>query len=227
MPTTRSYQDRCGIARALDVVGERWSLLIVRELLLGPQRYSDLRRVLTNTSSNVIADRLRELEANDVVRRRKLPPPAASWVYELTERGRQLEPILLALGEWGLQYPDPVGEAVLSPTTVLLYLRRSARPDPSDPPIVATVQLGDQAWTLRTHGGQLTIEPGEVDGASATLHTDPRTLLTLIRAPSQLRTALREGSASVTGDNEAIRRLLRQLRPLGKSPAAPMPAPTP
>ena len=80
MPTTRTYGDRCGIARALDVVGERWALLVVRELLLGPQRFSDLRRALPRASSNMVADRLRELEGHGVVGRRTLPPPAGSTV---------------------------------------------------------------------------------------------------------------------------------------------------
>jgi DNA-binding HxlR family transcriptional regulator len=80
MPTSRSYGDACGIARALDVVGERWALLVVRELLLGPQRFSDLRRALPGASSNLVADRLRELDGHGVVRRRKLPAPAGSWV---------------------------------------------------------------------------------------------------------------------------------------------------
>src|SRR6266480_4502910 len=101
MPTSRSYGDACGIARALDVLGERWALLVVRELLLGPQRFTDLRRGLANASSNLVADRLRELQEKGVIRRRKLAPPAGSWVYELTIWGRQLEPVILALGEWG------------------------------------------------------------------------------------------------------------------------------
>ena len=100
MPTTRSYGDACGIARALDIVGERWALLVVRELLLGPQRFTDLRRALPGASTNLIADRLRELEGRGVLRRRQLPAPAASRVYELTEWGQELEPVLLALGGW-------------------------------------------------------------------------------------------------------------------------------
>src|ERR1700735_3624586 len=123
VPTSRSYGDACGIARALDVVGERWGLLVVRELLLGPQRFSDLRRALPNAASNVIADRLRELEGREVVTRRTLPPPAASSVYELTAWGRDLEPIVLALGNWGIHAPLPPSPTTLSTTSVLLFLR--------------------------------------------------------------------------------------------------------
>jgi DNA-binding HxlR family transcriptional regulator len=107
MPTSRSYLDLCPVARTLDVIGERWALLVVRELLLGAQRFSDLRRALPRASSNMLTDRLRELEAHGVVRRRMLPPPAASCVYELTERGRELEPVVDAIGTWGRAEPPP------------------------------------------------------------------------------------------------------------------------
>src|SRR5882724_9674006 len=101
MAGKRSYGDPCGIARALDLVGERWALLVVRELVLGPKRFTDLRAGLPNLSPDVLAQRLRELERAGVALRRKLPPPAGSWVYELTDWGRELEPVVLALGRWG------------------------------------------------------------------------------------------------------------------------------
>ena len=101
MATTRTYGDACGIPRALDRVGERWALMVIRELVLGPKRFTDLRTGLPGASPNVLAQRLRELEHAGVVRRRRLPPPAASQVYELTDWGRELEPVLLALGRWG------------------------------------------------------------------------------------------------------------------------------
>src|SRR3954452_21679463 len=98
MASKRTYGDGCGIAHALDLVGERWALLVVRELLLGPKRFTDLRDGLPNVSPNVLAQRLRELEDGAIVRRRKLPPPAASSIYELTEWGQELKPIALSLG---------------------------------------------------------------------------------------------------------------------------------
>src|SRR5213075_2693551 len=100
MAGKRTYGDRCGIARALDVVGERWALLVVRELLLGAKRFTDLRAGLPGLSADVLAQRLRDLEAAGVVQRDTLPPPAASRVYELSDRGRELEPVILALGRW-------------------------------------------------------------------------------------------------------------------------------
>src|SRR6266498_1732289 len=100
MTTMRTYGDGCAIAQALDVVGERWALLVVRELLLGPKRYTDLRRGLPNASPNVLSQRLGELERAGVVRRHKLPPPAGSRVYELTDWGLELEQIVISLGRW-------------------------------------------------------------------------------------------------------------------------------
>src|SRR3954452_14710840 len=94
----RSYGEACRFAHALDVVGERWALLVVRELLLGPKRFTDLRRGLPNASTSILTERLRELEQGGVVRRRKLPPPAGASVYELTDWGRELEPIVTQLG---------------------------------------------------------------------------------------------------------------------------------
>src|ERR671925_430431 len=110
MSARRTYGDRCGVARALDLVGERWALLVVRELLLGPKRFTDLRSGLPHVSPDVLSQRLRELEESGMVRRGKLPPPAGSRIYELTERGRQLEPAILELGRFGSVAPFPPGE---------------------------------------------------------------------------------------------------------------------
>lgn len=213
MPTTRSYGDACTIARALDAVGERWALLVVRELLLGPRRFSDIRRGVPGASSNLVADRLRELEARDVVSRRRLPPPAASWVYELTPRGRRLEPVLHALGAWGADLPRPPEPSALSATSVLLYLRGAARPDPADPPATYRIALRTGAdvteiWTVRTEDGSVRVDPGEPRSADAGIDTDPHGLNTLLANPSTVDTL------DVTGDREALRRLVRSVPPV-------------
>src|SRR4051794_8066328 len=120
MAGRRTYGDSCGIARALDLVGERWALLVVRELMLGPKRFTDLRAGLRNLSADVLAQRLRQLEAAGVVRRRTLPPPAGSRVYELTDWGRDLEPALLALGRWGSRAALPPGSGPLGADALML-----------------------------------------------------------------------------------------------------------
>jgi DNA-binding HxlR family transcriptional regulator len=217
VPTSRSYGDACGIARALDVVGERWALLVVRELLLGPQRFSDLRRALPNASSNLVADRLRELEGRGVVCRRILPPPAGSSVYELTGWGRELEPIVLALGNWGVRVPLPATPTTLSATSVLLYLRTAARPDPQTAPMVLLLDLDGRPWTVRAADGKLHVEPGEPARADASLRTDPKTLNALLDNPDGLDAAADDGSVTVAGDQPALRRLLDAV-------AAPHPA---
>jgi DNA-binding HxlR family transcriptional regulator len=208
VPTTRSYGDACGIARALDVVGERWALLVVRELLLGPQRFSDLRRALPNAASNVIADRLRELEGRGVVSRRTLPAPAASSVYELTAWGRDLEPIVLALGNWGIRVPLPPAPTTLSATSVLLFLRTTARVGPGAAPLVCRLELADRVFAVRIQDGRLQVQAGEPTMSDVSLRTDPWTLNTLLDDPSRLDPAVSVGNATVTGDWSALRRLL-------------------
>jgi DNA-binding HxlR family transcriptional regulator len=215
MPTSRSYGDACAIARALDVVGERWALLVVRELLLGPQRFSDLRRALPGASSNLVSDRLRELAAQGVIRRRKLPAPAGSWVYELTEWGADLEPILLALGGWAMAVPLPPA-ATLSATSVLLFLRGSARPDPGAPPAAYRIELDDRVWAVRTEAGRLDVRPGEPDRPDAALGTDPGTLNALLDGSLDLDAAVSDGSVVTAGDRAALRALVGAVA----SPAA-------
>src|SRR5512132_3236076 len=121
--TKRTYGDRCGVARALDLVGERWALLVVRELLLGPKRFTDLRAGLPHVGPDVLAQRLRELEGAGIVRRATLPPPAGSRVYELTERGRQLEEVVVALGRFGSVAPFLPGDAQIGGDAVVIALK--------------------------------------------------------------------------------------------------------
>jgi DNA-binding HxlR family transcriptional regulator len=207
VPTNRSYGDACGIARALDVVGERWALLLVRELLFGARRFSDLRRALPHASSNLVADRLRELEARSVVHRRKLAPPANAWVYELTDRGRQLEPIVLALGAWGIDVPPPAEPTTLSATSILIYLRTVAQPPRQLPPATCRVELDGGVWGVRVASGSLDIRFGEPSTWDVALRCDPATLRALIDEPGALDDCLSDGRIDVTGDLDVLRRI--------------------
>src|ERR1051325_12091738 len=124
MAGKRSYGDACGIARALDVVGERWALMVVRDLLLGPKPFTDLRAGLPHVSPDVLAQRLRDLEQAGVVHHRRLPPPYASKVYELTPGGQALEPVLIDLGRWGGAYaPPPDDDMCMSLAAYIVSLR--------------------------------------------------------------------------------------------------------
>jgi DNA-binding HxlR family transcriptional regulator len=126
---TRKYEDACGIARSLDVIGNRWALLVVRELLFGPKRFSDLRAGLRTISQNVLSQRLRDLEASGVVRRTLLGPPASTQAYELTARGRALEPVLVEMSRWGALTPVAPG-AEMSNDAFALALEALFTPGP-------------------------------------------------------------------------------------------------
>src|SRR5262249_14248644 len=128
----REYGQPCSLASALDQVGERWSLLIVRELLLGPLRFSDLARAAGGPPTDVLTKRLRDLEEAGIVRRRELGPPASGTAYELTELGRGLERPLIELGRWGLNFQDAAGVGEMPPRFLPNALRIVLRPDPAD-----------------------------------------------------------------------------------------------
>jgi DNA-binding HxlR family transcriptional regulator len=208
--TRRTFDQYCPIARALDVVGERWSLLIVRELVLGPKRYIDLRRTLPGMWTNLLADRLRQLESAGVIRRRELPPPAARTVYELTDRGHELEPVLLALGSWGIPLLDAERGAVPLPTAVLLGLRAffspqaAARTDER-----YALQVGDETLTAVVQRGRLEFQPGTPDAPAATLQADPQALLDVRTGRRSLTDALDNGLLEFEGQAAAVRRLRR------------------
>src|ERR671917_456667 len=119
----RSYEDACGAAHALDLVGERWALLVMRELMLGPKRFSDLRSDLPGISANVLTQRLEGLEAAGVLGRRKLPPPASAQVYELTPWGYESEPIFQTLGRWAARSPQHDPTLPLSAVSLFLSFR--------------------------------------------------------------------------------------------------------
>lgn len=204
----RSYHDLCGIARALDVVGERWALLIVRELLYGPKRFVDLHRGLPGMSQNVLTQRLRELEESGVLTRRRALPPASGLLYQLTDRGRALEPVLLALGRWGS--PLTAGEgsgSELSPDALVVALRTTFDPEAATG-LRGTVQLrlpGDAF--LLTVDGQLDAVRGE-GAADATLDCAVRTVQDLVFDGRSLQHATRSQDAQVAGDTRFLKRLL-------------------
>src|SRR5918994_1481917 len=160
-PKRPTHDDGCAAAHALDLIGERWALLVVRELLLGPKRFTDLRAGLPNASPNVLAQRLRSLEATGVVRRRKLPPPAASKVYELTEWGRDLEPVIISLGRWGVRSPSRPSDAELGVDSLVLSFRTMFDPQQAEGLRASyELRLGEDSFRAEVAEGRFEIVRG-------------------------------------------------------------------
>jgi DNA-binding HxlR family transcriptional regulator len=218
--TKRSYGEACRFAYALDLIGERWALLVVRELLLGPKRFTDLRAGLPHASPNILAERLRELERVGVLHRRKLPPPAAAQVYELTEWGRELEPVVTQLGAWGARSPLPPEHREIGPDSIVLALRSLFDPVVAGE-LEASYELlfGEERFHVAVAGGELELGRGD-DAAdpALTIETDPGTLAGLLTGELPLEEALDAGAARIEGTKKEARRFLALF---------PMPEPCP
>jgi DNA-binding HxlR family transcriptional regulator len=220
MATMRSYGDGCGIAHALDIVGERWALLVIRELLLGPKRFVDLRAGLPNASPNVLSQRLRELESAGVVRRGKLPPPAGSRIYELTEWGRELEGIVVALGRWAARSPARSRDNPIGTDSIMLAL--SALFDPTAARGLGAgfdLRLGEDSFRVDVADDALVVTRGRAEQPDATIDTDPETLRAVLWHGRRLAEARRSGDLTTAGNRQAVERFVR-LFPLPE-PAAP------
>ena len=209
MTTARRYDDPCGIARALDVVGDRWALLVVRELIFGPKRFVQLRHGLPGVSPNVLSQRLRDLEDAGVVRRDVLGPPADVPVYELTARDLALEPVLLELARWGSQQPL-TAPGQLSASALLLALKAVFDPAAG---VGATFALRvDGDWFgLTAAGGSITIARGRAEHPAATLETDVATLRSVAFGREPVTAAERDGRLTVTGDRCLAERFTRMF----------------
>ena len=213
MATTRTYGDGCAIAHGLDLVGERWALLVVRELLLGPKRFTDLKRGLPNASPNVISERLRELEQAGVVKRDKLPPPASARVYALTDWGRELEETVVALGRWAARSPSLPREAPIGADSVVLALKGRFDPDAAAG-LRASYELrfGDDRFRVAVAGAAIEVARGGADQPDATIDTDPGTLFAVLWNGRSLAEAQRAGDMSIEGDTAAVERLASVVR---------------
>ena len=205
----RSYCDGCAAAHALDLVGERWALLVVRELLLGPKRFTDLRAGLPGVSPNVLAQRLRELERAGVVRRRKLPPPAASRVYELTDWGEELEPVIVSLGRWGARSPYKPRDAALGVDSLILSFRTMFDPQAADGLDASyELRLGEDVFRALVTNCRFEIVRGDAERPDATIEANAGTLATLVYDGRELAEAMRSDDVKIQGDESAVKRFL-------------------
>jgi DNA-binding HxlR family transcriptional regulator len=208
MATKRTYDDGCAAAHALDLVGERWALLVVRELLLGPKRFTDLRAGLPHASPNVLAQRLRGLEEAGIVRRRRLPPPAASKIYELTEWGEELEPVIIRLGRWGARSPSKPA-APLGVDSLILSFRTMFDPGAAEGlEAVYELIMGEDRFRAEVEGGSFEVERGSAERPDATIEAESTTLAELVYQDRRLAEALRSRDVKIEGDEAAVERFL-------------------
>jgi DNA-binding HxlR family transcriptional regulator len=208
----RPHRDGCGIAHAADLLTERWALVVIRELLLGPKRFTDLRAGIPDISPNVLSQRVRELEASGVVRRRKLPPPAGARVYELTPWGSELEPAVLALGRWASRSPALPRNGEMGVDSMVLALKATFDPGAAGD-LAATygLVLDDQPFTVEVSNGRLSVRRGDADEPDALIRSDPNTMAALVFGGRSLTSATRSGEIEVDGSERAVSRLLGAL----------------
>ena len=207
---TRSYAQLCGIATALDVIGDRWTPLVVRDLLLGPLRFGDLAEGLPGIGTNTLAARLKHLEASGVVYRRLLPLPDRGTVYELTTYGRELEPILLALGRWGTKSMGRLPSDVTSRSRWLVAAmlafhderQRIARPTTWE------LRMTDGAFTVRAEGTSLSVTAGAPDEADLVITARDEHLHRLLTRQLTPTEAVTTEEVTLDGDASALPRLI-------------------
>jgi DNA-binding HxlR family transcriptional regulator len=197
----RWYRDACGTALAMDLIGERWTLLIVRELLLGPRRFGEIRGALEGLSANILTQRLEGMERAGILRRRTLPSPANAQVYELTKWGRALEEPIFALSRWAAGSPAHDVTLPLSNTAFMLSLRTMMNhaPDPGFAPDLG-FRVGGEPFRGRIVDGMLEIERGDPEGAEVLFAGEPLKLAATFYGPESLTASIREGRVTVTGD---------------------------
>ena len=210
---TRTYSQYCGLACALELVGERWALLIVRDLLLGPKRFTDLRRGLPRIPTNVLSSRLKELEEAGIVSRRILPRPSTGIVYELTECGRELEDVVLRLDLWGaktMRQPRP--EDTVNTDSVLLGLRALFQPEAARGLRASyELHLGGLVVHARIDRGSLEVGEGPLDDADLVLETDfgLRAVLTGEVSPAE---AVESGRIRLAGERDLLEPFVEMFR---------------
>jgi DNA-binding HxlR family transcriptional regulator len=207
---TRSYKQRCGLAKALDLIGDRWTLLIVRELLIcGSCRYTDLRTGLPGIASNLLAERLRELEEAGLVIRERAAAPIAVTLFRLTELGLGLEGAVLELGSWGAPLlADSADDDVLLGHWLVLPLKlKLADGDPDGPPIRIEVLAGDQPISISAAAGRIDVSLGAAGDAGALISGEPALLLDLFSGKLDLAAAEHRG-AKFHGDPKLLDRVI-------------------
>jgi len=199
--SARWYDDACGTAHALELVGERWSLLIVRELMLGPRRFGDLKASLNGISANVLTQRLEGLERAGVLFKHRLPPPASVQVYELTEWGLEAEETLKVMGRWAARSPGHDPTLPLSAVSLILSMRTMFQAERAGGVDLSVgFVIDDLPYRARVSGGQLEAERGEADHPDAVVAAPAEAIAGFIYGGAPLP------NGAVSGDQTALAR---------------------
>jgi DNA-binding HxlR family transcriptional regulator len=203
----RTYEDACGTAHALDLIGERWSLLVMRELMLGPKRFSDLRADLPGISANVLTQRLEGLEASNLVARRKLPPPASAQVYELTPWGYEAEPIVQTMGRWATRSPLHDPNRPLSGTSLMLSFRTMFAPERAgDFAGRIGFRIGAERYLVTIADGRIEAVRGDAEAADAILTGSAPAIAGFIYGGVPIDALIADGALQLQGDRALVER---------------------
>jgi DNA-binding HxlR family transcriptional regulator len=200
---TKRYDDACGLAHALELIGERWALLVLRELMLGPRRFSELKADLPGISANVLTQRLSELERRGLVRKTKLPPPASVQVYEATDWGQEARPLMGQLGRWAARSPLHDPSLPISHVSAMLSLETMIDPERAKG-MTARIgfRMGDVDYVGKLAEGRLEIERGDTMGADVIFSAQPAALVGVVYGGAPLETI------GVEGDDSLARRFV-------------------
>lgn len=206
-PRNRWYDDACGTALALELVGERWSLLIVRELMFGGRRFSELKASLPGISANILTQRLEGMEETGILLKRKLPPPASVQIYELTPWGYESETAIKELGRWAARSPDHDTTLPLSAASIMLSFRTMISAERAEG-IVATIgfRMGPETFVAKLSDGGIAIRRDDPSEAEAVFTTDPVTLASVVYGGRPITDSEACGTLAIAGDRALAER---------------------
>jgi DNA-binding HxlR family transcriptional regulator len=201
----RRYDDACASAHGMDLIGERWAMPVIRELLMGPRRFGDLKKSLNGISANVLTQRLEGLEAAGILGRRKLPPPASVQVYELTPWGYEAAPIFQALGRWAVRSPRHDPSRPFSPVSLMLSLRTMCRPERADrASAVIVLRMGEETFFWSLQDGQVDTGRGAPPDPDAVVNGAPTAIASIVYGGRPLEEAIAAGDLQVEGDRALV-----------------------
>ena len=206
---SRRYHDACGAAHGLDLVGERWALLVIRELMMGPRRFSDLRKDLCGLSANVLTQRLEGLEASGIVHKRKLPPPASVQVYELTDWGYEIKPVFMVLGRWAARSPQHDPTLPISAVSIMQSFETMFDPSKAAGAVMRLgFALDEDRMVVTVEDGEIATRRGEVEDGDVIVRAAPPIVAAAVYGKVPPEALEGEGAMTIEGDRAVFARFV-------------------